>query len=86
MSMVFASILISKHEYRKKTEEEGSRENQEEEPAGVLYEDEVWKPCLRSIHPCWLLAFRVFAFVLLLLMLILNVAVDNGSIFFYYTQ
>ncbi|KAL8457839.1 hypothetical protein ACS0TY_034814 [Phlomoides rotata] len=81
MSMVFASILISKHECRKKPEE-----NQEEEPAGVLYEDEVWKPCLRSIHPCWLLAFRVFSFILLLLMLILNVAVDNGTIFLFYTQ
>ncbi|KAG6388958.1 hypothetical protein SASPL_150395 [Salvia splendens] len=41
---------------------------------------------LRSIHPGWLLAFRVFAFLMLLLMLILNVAVDGGSIFNFYTQ
>ncbi|GER56820.1 sulfite exporter TauE/SafE family protein [Striga asiatica] len=82
MSMVFASLLISKHEYR-----QSSNENQqEEEPAGVLYEDEVWRPCLKSINPVWLLGYRVFAFVVLSLMLILNVVVDGGAIFYFYTQ
>ncbi|KAK4394700.1 hypothetical protein Sango_1624300 [Sesamum angolense] len=57
-----------------------------DEPAGIVYEDEVWRPCLRSIHPGWLLGYRVFAFLVLLLMLILNVAVDGGSIFYFYTQ
>ncbi|KAI3454480.1 hypothetical protein Pfo_011143 [Paulownia fortunei] len=85
MSMVFASVLISKHECRRNSEE-GSTENQQQDSAGVLYEDEVWKPCLRSIHPGWLLAFRVFAFLVLLLMLVLNVVVDGGSIFYFYTQ
>ncbi|KAK6123500.1 hypothetical protein DH2020_042764 [Rehmannia glutinosa] len=85
MSMVFASILITKHEYRRNSDERNA-ENRQEEPAGVLYEDEIWKPCLRSIHPGWLLTFRVFAFVVLTLMLILNVVVDGGSIFYFYTQ
>lgn len=85
MSMVFASLLISKHECRRNSQ--GNEENrQSERPAGILYEDEVWRPCLRTIHPGWLLAFRVFAFLLLLLMLILNVAVDGGTIFYFYTQ
>lgn len=84
MSMVFASVLISKHEYRRNSQ--GNEGNQQTEPAGILYEDEVWRPCLRTIHPGWLLAFRVFAFLLLLLMLILNVAVDGGTIFYFYTQ
>lgn len=53
---------------------------------GVLYEDEVWRPCLRNIHPAWLLGFRIVAFIVLSLMLILNVAVDGGDIFYYYTQ
>ncbi|KAL7098505.1 hypothetical protein ABFS83_09G019600 [Erythranthe nasuta] len=92
ISLVFASLLISKHEYRKKsggtvsTENQQQRKEEEEEFPGVLYEDEVWKPCIRSIHPVWLLGFRVFAFVVLLLMLILNVIVDGGSIFYFYTQ
>ncbi|KAL3835210.1 hypothetical protein ACJIZ3_009946 [Penstemon smallii] len=84
MSMVFASILISKFEYRQNSKQ--STENQQEEPPGILYKDEVWKPCLRSIHPGWLLGFRVFAFVVLMLMLILNVIVDGGTIFYFYTQ
>ncbi|KAH6770646.1 UDP-N-acetylglucosamine-N-acetylmuramyl-pyrophosphoryl-undecaprenol N-acetylglucosamine protein [Perilla frutescens var. hirtella] len=84
MSMVFASVYISKHECRRNSQE--NAENQQREPPGILYEDEVWRPCLRSIHPGWLLAFRVFAFLLLLLMLILNVAVDGGTIFYFYTQ
>ncbi|PIN20260.1 hypothetical protein CDL12_07052 [Handroanthus impetiginosus] len=85
MSMVFASVLITKNECRRNPEE-GSAENQRREPPGILYEDELWKPCLTSIHPGWLLLFRVFAFLVLLLMLILNVIVDGGSIFYFYTQ
>ncbi|KAG8378862.1 hypothetical protein BUALT_Bualt07G0028800 [Buddleja alternifolia] len=87
MSMVFASILISKYECRQNSEEQSTEnQQQQKEPSGVLYEDEVWKPCLRSIHPGWLLGFRVFAFFVLILMLILNVVVDGGSIFYFYTQ
>ncbi|KZV52151.1 hypothetical protein F511_07106 [Dorcoceras hygrometricum] len=85
MSIVFASILISKSEGRRKTEET-SAHNQPKDSPGVLYEDEVWRPCLTSIHPGWLLGFRVLAFLVLLLMLILNVAVDGGDIFYFYTQ
>ncbi|KAI3464107.1 hypothetical protein Pfo_020770 [Paulownia fortunei] len=85
MSMVFASILVSKFEGRRNSEER-STDNQQQDSAGVLYEDEVWKPCLQSIHPGWLLAFRVVAFFVLLLMLMLNAAVDGGAIFYFYTQ
>ncbi|KAL9239607.1 hypothetical protein vseg_013915 [Gypsophila vaccaria] len=38
------------------------------------------------MHPCWLLAFRVCAFLVLFILLIVNAIVDGGSIFFYYTQ
>ncbi|KAL3628838.1 hypothetical protein CASFOL_027884 [Castilleja foliolosa] len=87
MSMIFASIFISKHECGRGPNQSLNPENQQQqESAGVLYEDEVWKPCLKSIHPAWLLGYRVFAFVVLLLMLILNVVVDGGGIFFFYTQ
>ncbi|XP_057479279.1 uncharacterized protein LOC130766658 isoform X2 [Actinidia eriantha] len=85
ISMVFASILVSKYEGPRNSKRGISRET-EDEPAGILYEDEVWKPCLKGIHPVWLLAFRVFAFLVLLILLILNVAVDGGDIFYFYTQ
>lgn len=85
MSLVFSSCLISKYEGPQNSRNR-RRENPEEESAGLLYDDEIWRPCLRGIHPAWLLGFRVFAFFVLLIILILNVAVDGGGIFYYYTQ
>lgn len=88
-AMVFASTLISKYEGpRGKPRRRGPRrENQEErEAAGMLYADEVWKPCVKGVHPGWLLAFRAIAFFVLLVLLLLNVHVDGGDIFFFYTQ
>lgn len=85
ISLVFASVLISKYEYRHKSKD-GSRERQEEDCSGLLYEDEFWKPCLRSIHPAWLLGFRVIAFIVLLLMMILNLSVDGAGLMYFYTQ
>ncbi|KAM4132639.1 hypothetical protein ACJW30_01G266600 [Castanea mollissima] len=45
-----------------------------------------WRPCVKEIHPIWLLAFRVFAFCLLLGTLIVKVIANGGRIFYYYTQ
>lgn len=61
-------------------------EEEEEENPGILYADEVWKPCLKGMHPGWLLAFRVCGFFVLLTALIVNAIVDGPSIFYYYTQ
>ena len=83
--MLFASILVSKYEGQRNSKHRISSET-EYVLAGILYEDEVWKPCLKGIHPVWLLAFRVFAFFVLLILLILNVTVDGGDIFYFYTQ
>lgn len=82
-TLVFASILISKYEARKQ-----KCENDEtaKEPQGLLYADEVWRPCLEGMHPVCLLGIRVVAFFVLLVLLILNVAVDGGQIMYYYTQ
>jgi len=54
--------------------------------SSILYEDETWKPSLKGIHPAWLLAFRIFAFIVLMVLLILTVTTDGGTIFYYYTQ
>ncbi|KAH7682880.1 hypothetical protein IHE45_05G148200 [Dioscorea alata] len=76
--MVVASLLISKYEGPDKEKRRGA--------VGNLYADESWRPCLKNLHPAWLLAFRVLAFFLLLPLLIVNVVVDGGGIFYYYTQ
>ncbi|KAE9604405.1 hypothetical protein Lal_00035463 [Lupinus albus] len=87
VAIIFSSFLIWKYEcLRRKPSRNGSRERREERTAATLYEDETWRPCLKGIHPAWLLAFRVVAFFLLLVLLIVNAIVDGGSIFYYYTQ
>ncbi|KAJ7945852.1 putative Transmembrane protein [Quillaja saponaria] len=84
ISAMLASMLIWKYEGFRNSRQ-GSRENQQES-TGVLYEDETWRPCLKGIHPAWLLAFRVVAFFVLLVLLIITASVDGAGIFFFYTQ
>ncbi|XP_057516280.1 uncharacterized protein LOC130797628 [Amaranthus tricolor] len=100
ISMIFASFLISRNEGpRHPTRTANSNNNNvvtssiqsesgriTQENPGILYADEVWMPCLRGIHPGWLLAFRVCGFFVLLILLIVNAIYDGASIFYYYTQ
>ncbi|XP_047318800.1 uncharacterized protein LOC124922119 [Impatiens glandulifera] len=48
--------------------------------------DETWKPCLKQIHPLWLLAFRLVGFFILSATLIADLVVHGFDILLYYTQ
>jgi hypothetical protein len=82
--MTIALILIWKNEHRCEVERDSGGNRQEAE--APFYDDETWRPCLKGIHPAWLLVFRLFAFFSLSVLLIISVFVDGGSIFYFYTQ
>lgn len=82
--MIVASILIRKYEGSDATKHDNGETLQE--TTGALYEDECWRPCLKGIHPAWLLGFHILAFSMLLALLIIKVVIHRGSIYFYYTQ
>ncbi|KAK8521472.1 hypothetical protein V6N12_005375 [Hibiscus sabdariffa] len=81
---IFSLFLIWKCEGFRKPNHD--IEETQQDTAGSLHEDETWRPCLKGIHPAWLMAFRLFAFFVLLILLIVTAFVDGGSIFYYYTQ
>ncbi|KAF8399675.1 hypothetical protein HHK36_015546 [Tetracentron sinense] len=83
-SMIMASYLLWK--YEGSNNPNCDRGETQQETAGSLYDGESWRPSLKELHPAWLLAFRFFAFAVLLALLIANVVVDGGGIFYYYTQ
>lgn len=82
--MVVASVMIRKYEGLDHLKS-GRGEIQQGENQNFC-DSEAWKPCLKQIHPIWLLAFRVAAFCILLASLIVKVVISGGVIFFYYTQ
>jgi len=85
VSVMLSALLVWKYERLRKPATNESGETQKETSA-TLYEDETWRPCLKGIHPAWLMSFRVVAFIALLVLLIFNSIVGGGNIFYYYTQ
>ncbi|KAL0651184.1 hypothetical protein Bca4012_093875 [Brassica carinata] len=74
--LVLASILIRRYEGKRR----------EGVSPGTLFKHEAWSTCLKTVHPRWLLAFRVFSFVAMLSLLIANVVIHGGGVFYFYTQ
>ncbi|KAL5860503.1 hypothetical protein ACOSQ4_001799 [Xanthoceras sorbifolium] len=83
-SLFIASFILWKYERLDILKSDGGET--QEDVAQFLRSDDVWQPCLKEIHPFWLLAFRVIAFCLLLATLIVKVIFSGAIILNYYTQ
>ncbi|KAI3713851.1 hypothetical protein L1987_72437 [Smallanthus sonchifolius] len=86
ISMIIISVLIIKYEVftKKKTYKED--DELDEDPIGILYEDETWRTSLKSLHPAWLLVYRLFAFGVMLALLVTNLIIEGADTLFFYTQ
>ncbi|GAA0138702.1 hypothetical protein LIER_00395 [Lithospermum erythrorhizon] len=74
-AMIIALPVIWKYERREQQEDSSS-----------LIGDHAWKPCLKEIHPIWLMTFRIVALCLLLVALSFDIALHGLELFYYYTQ
>jgi hypothetical protein len=83
-SMIIASYLIWKYEGSGKTKT--YKDVTQEETDWFLYDGEAWMPCIKGLHPAWLLVFRIISFCLLLAAGVSDVAINGTDLFFYYTQ
>ncbi|KAG8383187.1 hypothetical protein BUALT_Bualt05G0158500 [Buddleja alternifolia] len=81
-AMLFSALLIWKYEGNKTKRANGTQQ----EAKGCSYKRESWQSCSKSIHPVWLLVYRIVAFGALLALLLADVISHSLGIFFFYTQ
>lgn len=82
--MVIALLMIWKCDG--KGHSKSDRRDTQQDISQDFCGDEAWRPCLKEIHPVWLLIYRVISFSLLLATLIIKVAIAGSRIFYFYTQ
>ncbi|KAK6928359.1 hypothetical protein RJ641_006950 [Dillenia turbinata] len=84
LPMLAASFMIWKYEFLDRLK--SVKGESHPETAWFIQPDDAWKPCLRSVHPVCLLAFRVAAFCLLLAIIVKDILLNGGSTLYFYTQ
>ncbi|KAJ0495413.1 hypothetical protein HanIR_Chr12g0608491 [Helianthus annuus] len=86
IAVVAAAIVIAKYEVVNRKRRKQQDDELDVEPIGILYDDETWRTSIKSLHPVWLLAYRLIAFSVLLAILSINLAISGPGVLFYYTQ
>ncbi|KZV17816.1 hypothetical protein F511_01625 [Dorcoceras hygrometricum] len=84
IAMVCAALVIWRYEGTRNSKNRTSGESQE--AAGCSYKGEAWGTCLKTIHPIWLLAYRIVAFCSMLALLLADSIIHSARIFQFYTQ
>lgn len=85
VAIVESLVLIWKYEgYRKSRN--GAQDESQEETAGSVCKEDTWKTCYKSLHPGFLLTYRLIAFCVLLSLITSDGVVNSAGIFFFYTQ
>lgn len=85
LPMAAASLLLWKREsYSNNKPNRG--EISEKLIGDHFHVEECWQTCFGDVHPAWLLVFRIFSFVLLTSLLIVDFVVHGGSMLYFYTQ
>ncbi|GLU02070.1 hypothetical protein SLE2022_193400 [Rubroshorea leprosula] len=84
--MILALFIIWKYKGEGQKQLNSDARETPQDVGFVLYDDNVWRPCLREIHPFWLLGFRVIAFGLALATFTVKVVGSRSTIIYYYTQ
>lgn len=79
LAMISAALIIWRYEGHNKSR---NRPNGDQR----VYKAESWATCLKSIHPVWLLVYRVLAFCSLLALILADTIIHSVGIFYFYTQ
>ncbi|KAK4399713.1 hypothetical protein Sango_1077400 [Sesamum angolense] len=84
MAMVLSALVIWRYEGHNKSRSRPTGD--QGEAARGSYKSEAWRTCSQSIHPIWLLAYRIVAFCALLALILADTIVHSVGIFYFYTQ
>lgn len=84
MAMVLAAVIIWRQEGHRESGDCLSGDQQKS--AGCLYDIDVWGTCSNSMHPIWLLAYRIVAFSTLLALLLADLVISGAGKFYFYTE
>lgn len=86
IAVIVAAILIIKYEVFNKKKIHKNKNEHDVDHIGIVYEDDTWRTSFKSLHPAWLLVYRLTAFGVMLALLSAALIVYGANALFFYTQ